>query len=426
MNIKCICGFEFNKKEFKRHFRNCERFLNKFKDFDFNISKTLAKYFKFENGSIIKFLLQRYVKLISHKIKSSEEQNNIRKAKTEDNKKQNNSNVSNNNIKNFVNPFFEIQKDKIENKNNINNDILNPIFGIQQKFIEKINNKNNIFKLINYTDDSFNFNNLNNRTINNMTDNDNNKMNPNNLIYTFNSPMNNVNKINSSNTLYFQNNNINFSKNNISKSSNKSDYNFKNFKISYAFMEDNISNNKKRLNNNLNSNNQLKQNISNYSNDLELIKSKSDRDIYNKFEHFEKSKEVNFKIIPTMKYYQKTDFHNISFNKMGAFDFFSTKTIITFEGLKYKLISIGSEFKKFEIETIINYCKEIYLRNKGNVNYEFVKYLSNCLKALFLNEWAIIITNRENKDIFYNLTSEIKNRTILFYLDNKRFYIMNY
>ena len=45
MEFQCMCGIKVNKKEFKLHYRNCNQFLEKYKDFDFKISSQISKYF---------------------------------------------------------------------------------------------------------------------------------------------------------------------------------------------------------------------------------------------------------------------------------------------------------------------------------------------------------------------------------------------
>ena len=63
-----MCGIKVNKKDFKLHYRNCNHFLEKYEDFDFKISSQISKHFTKKNASIIIFLLERYIKLIKHKI----------------------------------------------------------------------------------------------------------------------------------------------------------------------------------------------------------------------------------------------------------------------------------------------------------------------------------------------------------------------
>ena len=454
MEIKCICGVEFNRKEFKKHFRNCNRFLNKFKDFDLKIGNILAKYLKNKYGTIIKFLLQRYIKLINKKMKSSEDQNNIRKIKTEESKKNTNNKNENNYI---INPMFiEMEKEKKKNNNNNlflennnsnnafikKNNNINPFFQQNNNVNIKNNQNNNNF---NYSDNTFNFNNLNYRTNNNnnipynrMTNNlntfqmnnnnNNNNMNRTNLNFNIQNYFINNNMMNYRNDNGFQKSSnflpINNFNNNSNNNNNNNDSNctFKDFQISYDFMKnDNIKYNKNEYTNIVNKNNKaLKEN-----NTYVLANKNPGRENFQKSTPFRKCNEIILEIITKIKNYSKTEYRNKSYNENQSFNYFSTKTII-FEGLKYKLISIGSNLKESEGEIIIDYCKNIYIRNKGIINFETVKYLSNIFKGLFLGEWFVIVSNIENNDIYYNLNSEIKNRAIFFYLDNKKFHIVNY
>ena len=74
--IFCVCKKIFNKTEFKKHHKNCKAFKKKFYDFDLRIGQLLKEYLLVkENSSIIKFLFQRYIKLIDHKFKHPENAN---------------------------------------------------------------------------------------------------------------------------------------------------------------------------------------------------------------------------------------------------------------------------------------------------------------------------------------------------------------
>ena len=69
-NIACLCGKEFDEKNFAIHCRYCYLFLKKFTNFDFIVARLLAEYlYNEENLFIIKFMLKRYLKLIGRKIK---------------------------------------------------------------------------------------------------------------------------------------------------------------------------------------------------------------------------------------------------------------------------------------------------------------------------------------------------------------------
>ena len=67
--IKCICGNEFEEKFFKKHYRKCTLFINKFNKFDYKISILLEEYlFEIKNIFIIRYLMKRYLKLIDKRI----------------------------------------------------------------------------------------------------------------------------------------------------------------------------------------------------------------------------------------------------------------------------------------------------------------------------------------------------------------------
>ena len=72
-NIVCVCQQKFKKNDFKIHYKKCKIFKTKFYDFDLRIGMLLQHYLLVkENSSIIKFLFQRYIKLIDHKFKTKE------------------------------------------------------------------------------------------------------------------------------------------------------------------------------------------------------------------------------------------------------------------------------------------------------------------------------------------------------------------
>ncbi len=63
--FKCVCDEDLNKNTFKKHFKNCLQFKDKFIDIDFKISILLKNY----NPLLIKNYLSRYIKLINSKFK---------------------------------------------------------------------------------------------------------------------------------------------------------------------------------------------------------------------------------------------------------------------------------------------------------------------------------------------------------------------
>ena len=58
--FKCVCNENHDKNTFKKHFKKCDLFKQKFEDIDFKISALLKDY----NPLLIKYFLLRYIKLI--------------------------------------------------------------------------------------------------------------------------------------------------------------------------------------------------------------------------------------------------------------------------------------------------------------------------------------------------------------------------
>ena len=75
---------------------------------------------------------------------------------------------------------------------------------------------------------------------------------------------------------------------------------------------------------------------------------------------------------------------------------------------------------------IINYCKEFYIKYQGILNNNIVRLLVSKIKDLLLGEWLIIVCYID-KDIYYNISSTYdENKYIIFFLDDKKFYIIGY
>lgn len=97
--IKCVCEKLFEEKEFKEHFKKCEKLIAKYKDIDYQISQLIKSYINSkESLIIIKFMFKRYIKVFEYKLKNlfnldSKETNiktietNIKKPKTIINKR---------------------------------------------------------------------------------------------------------------------------------------------------------------------------------------------------------------------------------------------------------------------------------------------------------------------------------------------------
>ena len=340
--MNCICGKKYNKEEFKNHFRNCYKFLEKYKNFDLKISQLIKKYFEIKNASIIKFLLQRYIRLIDHKINKFQSENNIRKVQS----------------------------------------------------YEK-NNKNIPYKLINPFYNSKNNNNNKNKNINN------------------NININNIYHKNKSNNININNNNI---------INNKSFSDSKIMNVSYSYINNKIVDiDKYNINNKLNACCVIKKrrkissfNLREKENSFKKCNEIIFQILHNKVEKASKQnflKKLSF--IGRFKKEKKTDNNKIDFENT--------------QQLNYSISFIGESIRQENGIIIINYCKEIYIKNKGIINNDIVKSISSHLKNLFLEEFFIIISNKDNENIYFNLSSSMNmNKHIIFYLEGKKFYIISY
>lgn len=267
----CMCGIEYNKKEFKKHFRHCNKFLEKYKDFDLKISREISKHFKLENnGAIIIFFFKKYIKLINDRIKEKK------------------------NYTSNQNPFYEIFNGK------------------------SINNSGN---------SSFNLNN---------------KLNPD--LYK--------NKCTTQQNNFYQKDVLS-PKNTV-----------RNYGELKLFQE----------------NNEIKSGPLKYS--FKKIAEKKNNKLGNKI------------INP----------YNITFN------------------LRY----FGSKMNKNTINFIIDCCAEKIIENKGLINNQTTKYLTECFKTIFAGHWFIIISSIENNDINYNFSSFINDKSVIFDLHNKKICVICY
>ena len=139
--IKCICGIEFEEKFFKKHFRKCRLFINKFNKFDYKISILLEEYlFDIKNIFIIRYLMKRYLILIDKRIiKYNNKINNyyFNKPQNKEDKKKFISNSVRNNKKSYFDPPEKDIK--------IVNDILSESLNYVMKE-EELNDCSNNFK----------------------------------------------------------------------------------------------------------------------------------------------------------------------------------------------------------------------------------------------------------------------------------------
>ena len=70
--IKCVCGTIYEDNDFSNHIKKCEIFREAFSDFDNQISKLIKSYsHPKEQLVIIKFILQKYVKILDKKIRGN-------------------------------------------------------------------------------------------------------------------------------------------------------------------------------------------------------------------------------------------------------------------------------------------------------------------------------------------------------------------
>ena len=312
MEIQCICGTQYKKQEFKKHFKNCNKFLEKFKDFDYKISTIISSYFKSKkNASIIIFLLERYIKLLNHRI--SHYKINIRKVSSDFKQ-----NKIQNLAKDLTNPFYNINNQNIVYNNNFNNG---------NDF-----NGSNFFSKLNY------------KTCNDLNQN--------------------------------------------------------NFNIDESLIRKNC---------------------------MIIKKNKSEKKVFqiknnlnNKINLFQKRNEISFEIIKQINnpffVYKNLIQENLELENQ----------FITQGNFNCYLISIGSKINKEESEIIMDFCKEQFIENKGKISNEITKYLSKSFKSLFSGDWFIIISNIEYKEIYYNLSSSLSDKTIVFYLNNKKICVIRY
>ena len=70
--IKCVCGEIFIIKDFKKHFKDCQKFKNEFHDFDNNISNLIKSYSQPKgNLLLIRFIFKEYINILNKQIKGN-------------------------------------------------------------------------------------------------------------------------------------------------------------------------------------------------------------------------------------------------------------------------------------------------------------------------------------------------------------------
>ena len=169
--IKCCCKNLFNKNQFENHFKKCELFKQKFKQFDTKLVLLLKEFKNIEDLNYVKYLLKSFIKLIDSKLKSSKDINSFQNVNTQNiinNKKFKELNIK----KSFNNNSYIIEKlpskneyhyysnyifqsffslNSIKNWYNIkSNDIGNKNeSSLEKKFYEELKNFYN-YKIINF------------------------------------------------------------------------------------------------------------------------------------------------------------------------------------------------------------------------------------------------------------------------------------
>ena len=69
--LKCICGQIYNEDQFSKHFRECRKFKDEFKEFDSKFGELLKTYSEpIERLIIVRYLLKQYIQVIERKITS--------------------------------------------------------------------------------------------------------------------------------------------------------------------------------------------------------------------------------------------------------------------------------------------------------------------------------------------------------------------
>ena len=367
-NIVCVCKKKFNKTEFKKHHKNCKAFKKKFYDFDLRIGKLLKDYLlEKENSSIIKFLFQRYIKLIEHKFKTSEIENILRIKKKR---------------KSYFLPSVLEKKTEIQfnlgikNKNVYqalygNNDEINDDeFSNRLSFkgYEQNNSQSNIFQQINNINRYQQNNNINRYQQNN-------NMNR----YQQNNNMNRYQQNNNMNR-YQQNNNIN----NSSFTQIQPNYNnmFKSSLIPY---------------NNLY--NIQYQQFNNFGQDIGRS---------NSF-HIQNSNSFDLGYSCNNDIYSMISKKNN--NNIG----------------NQKMLKIGDEFKEDESKIIINFCKDELKKYGGKFNPKMIETIGKHINKVFSeHKWFILIYNNEYNEIQYNFSQTIPERYLIFSLGKFNFQFKEY
>lgn len=78
--ILCLCGEKYDEINLKKHIRICDSFLNRFRLFDYKISRLLNEYLiNQQHCFLVKFMFKRYIKRIDKKLKNEQININYKK-----------------------------------------------------------------------------------------------------------------------------------------------------------------------------------------------------------------------------------------------------------------------------------------------------------------------------------------------------------
>ena len=90
----------------------------------------------------------------------------------------------------------------------------------------------------------------------------------------------------------------------------------------------------------------------------------------------------------------------------------------------FKEYAIGSRINRNQGNTIINYCKYIYIKLKGGKN--IAKISAEAIKQKFGDNWLVLISNLNGGKFDFSISPSKKGDFIVFSLDDKLFQICRY
>ena len=344
-----------------------------------------------ENSSIIKFLFQRYIKLIDHKFKTSEIANIYRIKKKR---------------KNYFLPSILEKKTEIQfNLGLKNKNAYQPLFGK----VDEIDDEEFSLRL------SFKGNNQNNNQTNIFQQNNNiNGYQQNNNINRY-QPISNFNRYQQNNNInrYQQNNNINGyqQNNNINRYQPISNFN--------RYQQNNNINSYEKGDSSFtqiqpNYNNMIKSSPFQYNNLFNIQ--------YPQFNNFGQNinKSHSFHIqnnnASNQGYYCNNDIYSmISKNNNNNI------------GGNQKILKIGNKFGEDESKIIINFCKDELKKYEGKFNSKMIETIGKHINKVYSeHKWFILIYNNEYNEIQYNISQTIPERYLNFSLGKFIFQFKEY